>query len=924
MAENPSRETEGSGRKSKTNADEARAPREQGAAGRAGAGKEAASAINQGDTAEGAAIPVIGIGASAGGIEALSQFFNAMPADCGCAFVVVLHLDPKRESELAHVLSAHTTMPVLQAEDGMRIAPNHVYVIAPNSDLKVGGGGLHVSRPIAPRGHGHPVDVLFISLAIDQRERAIAIALSGTGSDGTDGLKAIRAQDGFSLVQSPETAKFDGMPRSAISAGMADHILAPGGMPTALLEYIRHGYVAAPAEIEATSPDDQATFSDVLDLLLARKHDFSGYKPSTLGRRVHRRLGLRNIETLEAYIDDLRTNPDEVTALVDDLLISVTGFFRDPEAWKALSDLVVAPWVAERETGASIRVWAPACSTGEEAYSLAMLVTERAEAAGKRFKLKVFATDAQEGNLRKARAGIYPAAAMAGFPPDRLQRFFQKLDGSFQVNKELREMIVFASHDLLRDPPYSRLDLVTCRNVLIYLEPDSQQKIIALCHFALRRGGHLFLGTAETIGQHEDLFEEVCKKWQIYRRTGPTRHDLMVYSSPSGRAESRRMEKTVRSSPEPDAATNDEPKASNEEVTSMNEELQSVNEELATSQEELQSLNEELNTTNRQLLHKIGELETVTSDLNNLLAGTETATLFLDKQFRIRWFAPATRDLFHLVTSDVGRPITDFALKFADEHLLRDAETVLNELSTIDTDVLSDTGRWYVRRIQPYRTQDNRIAGVVLTFSDITDRKRAEEHREILVGELNHRLKNLMATVQAVASQTLNSAMSVDDARQAFESRLIALGKAHDLLTKQHWVGADLRDLVSATVEPHSSDSNRFRIEGPHVRLVPAPALAIAMALHELATNATKYGSLSTPDGRVDIAWQLGGDEGDRRLSFRWTEIGGPPVAPPIRKGFGSRMIQRVLAAELGGEVRVAYDPSGVICLIDAPLPEGQ
>jgi two-component system, chemotaxis family, CheB/CheR fusion protein len=503
---------------------------------KAGGGSEAAQptgkALPQDDVRPAApaqqAIPVIGLGASAGGIEALGRFFDAMVPDSGCAFVVVLHLDPNRESELARVLRAHTSMPVVQVEDAMRIEADHVYVIAPDTTLKVSAGHLHIARPTEPRGQRHPVDMLFSSLAIDQRQRAIAIVLSGTGSNGTEGLREIRAEGGMSLVQSPETAKFDGMPRSAISADMADHILAPEKMPEILLAFMRHGYVAAPAEIEGTSPDRQATLGQLLDLLRARGgHDFHSYKHSTLSRRIHRRMGLRNIRTLDDYITELRRNADEASTLVSDLMISVTAFFRDPDAWKDLADLVIAPLVQERETGASIRIWTPACSTGEEAYSLAMLVTEHAEAAGKRYDIKVFATDAQESNLRRARDGIYPAAAVTGFPPARLARFFERLDGSYQVSKELRDMVVFARQNLLRDPPFSRLDLVSCRNFLIYLEPEAQQRVIALCHFALRQNGHLFLGNAETIGRHEDLFETVSKKWRIYRRLGGTRHDLI-------------------------------------------------------------------------------------------------------------------------------------------------------------------------------------------------------------------------------------------------------------------------------------------------------------------------------------------------------------------------------------------------------------
>jgi hypothetical protein len=342
----------------------------------------------------------------------------------------VLHLDPTRESEMARILGGRTRMPVAQVEDGMRALPDHVYVIAPDTELTVRGGGLHVARPSERRGQRHPVDVLFSSIAIEHRERAIAVVLSGTGSNGTEGLKQIRAEGGMSLVQTPETAKFDGMPRSAIAAGMADHILAPEDMPGAVLAYIHHDYASANVDLEADSPQGEATVERVLEFLRAHAgHDLRSYKRSTQRRRIHRRMGLRNIDTLDDYLEELRGNPDEIATLVADLMISVTGFFRDAEAWRTLAELVIAPLVAERPSGSPIRVWGPACSTGEEAYSVAMLVTEQAEAVGKRFDLKVFATDAQEANLRKARDGVYPAAATAELAPERLRRFFDKVEG---------------------------------------------------------------------------------------------------------------------------------------------------------------------------------------------------------------------------------------------------------------------------------------------------------------------------------------------------------------------------------------------------------------------------------------------------------------------------------------------------------------
>ena len=1288
------------------------------------------------------AIPVVGIGASAGGIEALSSFFDAMPADSGCAFVVVLHLDPKRESEMARILRAHTKMPVAQVEDGMQLLSDHVYVIAPATEIKLSGGRLEVSKPSEPRGQRHPVDVLFASIATELRERSVAIVFSGTGSNGTEGLKEIRAEGGMSLVQAPETAKFDGMPRSAIAAGLADHVLAPEGMPETLLAYIHHDYVAASDRAEPVSPLGEATIDQVLDMVRARDgHDFGYYRRNTLRRRIHHRMGLRNIGTLADYLKELHANPEEVATLVADLMISVTGFFRDPEAWRALGELVIAPLVAGRENGRPVRIWVPACATGEETYSIAMLITEHAEAAGKRFDVKVFATDAQEDNLRKARDGIYPAAALADFPPERVRRFFERIDGSFQVSKELRDMVVFAQHNFLRDPPFSRLDIVSCRNFLIYLVPEAQQRIIAQCHFALRPDGHLFLGNAETIGRHDDLFETVSKKWRIYRRIGPTRHDLVDYrplrgsaatetageplaapqeagsapvadiarralleryapasvlldqrgrvvyfhgttrdyleqppgeptrdllamardglglklrgairdatkgdksvavhgrvhqsgswrdvtmtvvplpASPQGskfilvsftpgrpaakpkqptrredaretgageqalREELASMRTELRNTIEHLETANEELKASNEEATSMNEELQSTNEELETSKEELQSFNEELNTVNSQLQHKIAELEWTTNDLNNLLAGSETATLFLDDKLAIKWFAPATKELFDLVASDIGRPIAHFARKFSDDNLLPDAETVLKKLITVEAEVPSDTGRWYLRRMLPYRTRDNRIAGVVVTFNDITERRaaalainearvyaetivgavrqpllvldaklriqsanpafydlfkvsaketlgsllydlgngqwdipalralleevlsknrevtgyevehgfrdigrrymllnasrldqgggrdelillaiediterkhaegaakqraedvakqlaaivessddaiisktldgtitswnegarrlfgyepeeivgksimtlsppdrreeeedilgrlqrgehihhyetrrqckdgsivwvsltvspikdaagtaigastiardmterrRADQHRKTLMAELNHRVKNTMAVVQSIASQTLGHASSLDEAREAFSSRLLNLANAHDVLTRESWQSANLGDIISDTVKPHGGGENRFRIEGPDVRLTPSASLAISMALHELSTNAAKYGALSSKGGHVVIVWRIEGVDGNRRLVLHWEETGGPEVAKPKRKGFGSRLIERALASELGGDVSVDYASSGLVCTIMAPLPAGQ
>lgn len=1142
-------------------------------------------------------IPIVGIGASAGGIEALTQFFDAMPADSGAAFVVVLHLDPTRGSHLSSILERRTSMPVVEIEDGMSVAPNHVYVIAPNYDLTLEGDTLRLTEPDQPRGHRHPVDVLFKSLAEQRAERTVAIILSGTGTNGTQGLKEIKAAGGLILVQSPETVRFDGMPRSAIGAGLADHVLAPGDMPGSLLRYFQHGYITAPDGLATFATDKRPELEQLLGLLRARSgQEFQSYKPATLLRRINRRMSLKHVEKLDEYIELLRADPGEIQTLTRDLLISVTSFFRDAEAWASLDETAITQLVADRETGASIRVWVPACATGEEAYSVAMLLTERAEAARKQFDLKVFASDVLDDNLNAARAGVYPGSSVEMLSQERIRRFFEKLDGSYQVKKALRDLVVFARQDLLRDPPFSRMDLITCRNMLIYIKPEAQRRALRLFHFALREGGRLLLGSAETIGRADDLFETVSKKWRIYRRIGPTRHDIVDFPLLGGHpAEQNRMDTLPSSEPsarvtetarrvlleryapasvlidrkgralyfhgetgdylkqpsgeptrdllamardglltklrgamhaafadkqetsfraqirhadmarsvlvtlsplpvsqqesalmlvtfEPESqepvpavrepqeqgeheassaletelrstraelqaaieqleSANEELKASNEEATSMNEELQSTNEELETSKEELQSFNEELHSVNSQLQHKISEADETSNDLANLLSGTEIATVFLDTDLRIKWFSPATKQLLELVLSDIGRPIGHFARKFADEKLLSDADAVLAKLTPIETEIRSDEGKWFLRRMLPYRTRDNRIVGLVVTFIDITDRRRATDaideariyaeaivatvrqplvvldgemrvrsanqaffvlsdlvpnktrecylyelgrgewnipelrrlleevlpkdeqfenvevlfgpsapwqrmmllnarklarngdrealillaieeiterkraaaHQEMLIGELNHRVKNVLATVQALMTQTLQQSTSLDDFKTAFVGRLHAMALAHNLLADKEWVGTEIGQLVNQTLAPYRSEnSTRIATDGPRLTIRPQLGVALMMVLHELATNAAKYGALSVPTGRLAVTWHRDGDETAERIHVRWNETGGPKVKPPSRQGFGTKFIERSTAHELGGEARLEYLEEGL------------
>ena len=473
--------------------------------------------------------PIVGIGASAGGLDAFKKFFSALPADSGAAFVLIQHLDPTRESLTANLVGTSTRMRVVQVEDGMGVEANRVYVIPPNTYLSIRKRTLRLSAPTAPRSLRMAVDFFLRSLAEDQHENAIGVILSGTGTDGTLGLKEIKAGGGMTMVQDPQTAQHDGMPRSAIASGSADYVLPAEQMADALLAYVQHAAVAATnmAVLPEKAPDPLTT---AVEVLRARtKFDFNGYKKGTLQRRIQHRMSLRHFNELPKYVEVLRNDPAEVTALFKDLLINVTSFFREPAAWQVLQEQVIRRVVAAKETDVPLRVWIPACSTGEEAYSIAMVLIEEIQAAGRSCRLQVFASDVDAEALETARAGIYPEGIAAHVSAERLSRFFITGEHCYQVNKELRETVVFAQQSLISDPPFSRLDVVSCRNLFIYLEPAVQDRLIPLLHFALREGGYLFMGRAEGIGLQEDLFEPVSAKWRIYRRIGPTRHDKLQF-----------------------------------------------------------------------------------------------------------------------------------------------------------------------------------------------------------------------------------------------------------------------------------------------------------------------------------------------------------------------------------------------------------
>ena len=470
-----------------------------------------------------AGFPIVGIGASAGGLAAFEAFFSGMPAvtDPDMAFVLVQHLAPDHKSILTDLIRRYTRMKVFEVEDGMLVQPNCAYIIPPNCDMAFMNGALHLMEPAAPRGQRLPIDFFFRSLAQDQRERAIGIILSGTGSDGTLGVRAIKAEGGMVMVQNPKSTEYDGMPRSVIATGLVDYELLPSEMPAQLIAYAAHAFGSLPRSAITSAPKKENALKKLFVLLRNQTgHDFSQYKPSTIHRRIERRMAVHHIETFDGYVKFLQQTPTEVESLFRDMLIGVTNFFRDPEAFKVLEEEVIPKLFAGKPASTGIRVWSTGCSTGEEAYSIAILLAERQEAMKQSFKLQVFATDIDGLGIATARAGLYPASIATDVSAERLARFFTaEPDGSaYRIHKGIRDMLVFSEQDLIKDPPFSKLDLISCRNLLIYMGGDLQRKLIPIFHYALNPDGILFLGNSETTGEFVDLFEPLDRKSKIYRR----------------------------------------------------------------------------------------------------------------------------------------------------------------------------------------------------------------------------------------------------------------------------------------------------------------------------------------------------------------------------------------------------------------------
>jgi two-component system CheB/CheR fusion protein len=855
--------------------------------------------------------PIVGIGASAGGLEALELFLANVPADSGMAFVIVQHLDPTRKGLLVELLQRVTGMQVFQVKDRMRVKPDCVYVIPPNKDMSILHGVLHLLDPLAPRGLRLPIDFFFRALADDQQEHSIGVILSGMGSDGTLGLRAIKEKAGVVFVQDPASAKFDGMPRSAIEAGLADVIAPVEALPGKISAYLKH----VPLNTKPGRPDQytaQSALEKVVILLRAQTgHDFSLYKKSTVYRRIERRMGLHQIDKIANYVRFLQENPQEVELLFRELLIGVTSFFRDPPAWEQLKAEILPALLAGRTSNQALRAWIPACATGEEAYSLAILFKETLEAQNSRkpaknITLQVFATDLDQHAIEKAREGVFPANIAADVSAKRLERFFVKVERGYQVARSIREMVIFAPQNIIMDPPFTKLDLLSCRNLLIYLTPELQKKLLPLFHYSLNPGGVLFLGSAETIGIFTNLFAPLGGKTRLYRRlesgltTEPIEYpttfvhakpgsparpvkptsnlqtladqlllqtyspaaaltndkgDILYISGRTGKylepaagkanwnifamareglryelttafQKALRQKETVTlknilvgtnggkqvvnvtiqpisgssaldgmvmivftdvvampqikttGKPRGDTARlaeleqeleharqevqsmREQMQTSQEELKSTNEELQSTNEELTTSKEEMQSMNEEMHTVNQELQTRLDELSRTNNDMKNLLDSTDIATLFLDNSLCVRRFSSETSKVTKLIPGDAGRPITDIASALLYPELADEANQVLRTLVKVERQIPTPDGNWFAARILPYRTLDNMIDGIVITFVDITEIKRTEE----LLRKANelHRL--------AVVVRDAHDAITVQD----MDGRIIA------------------------------------------------------------------------------------------------------------------------------------------------------
>lgn len=1133
-----------------------------------------------------ASCPVIGLGASAGGLEAFQTFLTNVPEDSGYAYVLVQHLDPNHESMLAELLSRRTSMPVRQIVDGMVVEPNCVYLIPPNHSLTMHEARLRLADFSEPRGFRRPIDVFFRSLALDQGPNAACIVLSGTGGDGAEGLRALKEAGGLALVQDPDTAKYDGMPKTAVATGLVDKILTVRDMPAALRDYFDRSQAG-----RQPMQDGGEFLMKVCEELRRRLgHDFSQYKRSTMLRRVQRRMQVVGISHAEDYLRRLRESEKEAELLFRDLLINVTCFFRDAEAFDYLRREVIPELLRGKGVADTIRIWTPGCSSGEEAYSIAILISETLARMDVRPRVQIFATDIDEPMLQKARAAKYPHAAVRDVPVELLDRYFFSQDDDFALIQPIRDMVRVSNHNLIKDPPFSRVDMIVCRNLLIYLNPSLQQRLIPVFHYALRAGGWLFLGSAENIGGRTDIFEAEDAVARVFRRKGGLRQSVHMplsvdtlahaaemegnggHIAPADRADAttrvmmeyyapahvvvnalsdvvrsstrtgrylelaagalstrvtdlakrglrspirsmldmvrrtgkRVVRRNIRLDDDEDALLvtvsahplskdeillifqeaglqeerreddlDDAPHAYDgdsvkhledeldetrvrlrttvEELETSNEELKSTNEEMMSMNEELQSTNEELATVNEELKNKVDQLARANSDLQNFIESTQIPTIFLDNKLRIRSFTPVTKALFRFQEQDKGRPLSDLVSP-AGQPFEKWARQVLETGKPVEHEFTVEEDREsYVVRVLPYRAVDESIDGIVIVFADVskiryaqaelarnvgiarqqtseietlyktapvgmalidrnrrylkinqqfadlngqlvedhigrnlrdmspdlfdkldrpmaevfergrevvnlevtipvssteardflvdaypyeeegrvtavglilkdvTELRRLEKEMRRLMDELQHRVKNTLATVNSIINQTVGTKTDRTELADTLKSRIGALAATHDLLTTGDWQGASLRKIFETELMPFGQQ-DRIHLHGPQIDLPPKHALALTLTIHELATNAAKYGALSKNGGSLDIGWVVKVDASGRELSIEWVETVDKPVPSRVTESFGMKLIKNAVAHDLRGACIHDLASGGLNCKISFPF----
>jgi two-component system CheB/CheR fusion protein len=833
---------------------------------------------------------VVGIGASAGGLEAIQEFFRAMPIDSGLAFVVIQHLSPDYRSLMDELLARYTRMRILKAEESMPVEPDTIYLIPPRKNLRIFHDKLMLEDQNLRKGLNLPIDIFFRSLAAEKGKHAIGIILSGTGSDGTLGTRAIKEVSGMVMVQDDVSAKFDGMPRSSISTGLVDYVLPPARMPEELLNYLKHPFIGKGEALETALSENLDALTRIM--LILREHsgiDFSYYKENTILRRLERRVSINRFTTLEQYVKFLGESEKEQGILYRELLIGVTRFFRDTEAFELIAEKALP---AIFQPGKKlIRIWSAGCSTGEEVYSVAMLCREYMEQHRFEGEVKIFATDIDRQSLDIASQGFYLDSMVADVSPARLSRFFSRRENGYQVNESIRKMVIFATHNLLRDPPFSKQDLIICRNLFIYFKPEMQNRILSVFYHALNQEAFFLMGSSESLGDLQDAFYVLDTKWKLYRQKpgfnppllttpsmpqqqrdkpdlaqsprirvsdstrmleqvisvfappsiiidensnivhvfgdvnryvqlrpgrfsqhlfnllpqelnlivnsllrrlkdsakeevvyedipmqadaslervdlegrvideGHSRYVILTFrpvprnsnaSSPKrvsvaadGQMQERlsEIERELQFTKENLQATVEELETSNEELQSSNEELIASNEELQSTNEELQSVNEELYTVNAEYQDKIEQMIRLNNDINNLLKNTEVAALYLDRHLCIRKFTPSLMRITNIRESDIGRPLYHLTVSDVYAQLLDDIDQVVNDLQPIEKEVTTVSGRSNLLRIAPYRTEDNAVDGVLVTFIDLSGLKRESQRADIAVRRLQRAME---------------------------------------------------------------------------------------------------------------------------------------------------------------------------------------